>query len=49
MAELEASAANGGGFQADGKTYPSEKDAIISFVDELRANEYCAAWRSPNG
>jgi rubrerythrin len=48
MAELEHSASrNGNGFQADGKTYPSEQDAIISFVDELRANEYCASLAFP--
>jgi hypothetical protein len=48
MGELEHGAsANGGSFQADGKTYPSEKDAIISFVDELRANEYCAGLAFP--
>jgi hypothetical protein len=48
MGELEhGTSANGGSFQADGKTYPSEKDAIISFVDELRANEYCAGLAFP--
>jgi hypothetical protein len=30
MAELEHGSSNGGGFKADGKTYPSEKEAIVS-------------------
>jgi hypothetical protein len=47
LAELEGSAPDGKGFEADGKTYPSEKDAIIAFVDELRANEYCASLAFP--
>ena len=47
MAELEHGSSNGGGFKADGKTYPSEKEAIIAFVDDLRANEYCASLAFP--
>jgi hypothetical protein len=47
MAEMEDSAHNGGGFEADGKTYSSEKDAVVAFIDELRANEYCASLAFP--
>jgi hypothetical protein len=48
MAELEqGSSPDSGSFRADGKTYPSEKDAVIAFVDELRANEYCASLAFP--
>ncbi len=44
MAQLErgstAPAANGGpGFQAFGRTYKSERDAIVSFLDKVRAGE----------
>lgn len=30
---------NGAGFQAFGKTYRSERDAIVSFIDKVRAGE----------
>src|ERR1700680_19469 len=44
MAQLEHGAApsNGnkaGGFQAFGRTYHSERDAIVSFLDKVRAGE----------
>ena len=43
MTQLErgsAPASNGGpGFQAFGRTYKSERDAIISFLDKVRAGE----------
>jgi len=43
MAALEHGAANGangsGGFQAFGKTYASEREAIVSFIDKARAGE----------
>lgn len=43
MTELErASSAKGRGFRAGGKDYTSERAAIISFIDELRANEACS-------
>jgi len=32
----------GTGFHADGKDYLSERDAIISFVEGLWANEACS-------
>jgi hypothetical protein len=49
LAELErsAGAGNGARFEADGKTQASEKEAIIAFVDDLRANEYCASLAFP--
>jgi hypothetical protein len=48
MAELERGAgANGGGFSANGKSYPSERAAVIDFVDDLRANEFCAGLAFP--
>ena len=41
MAELERGAgANGSGFSVNGKSYPSERAAVIEFVDNLRANEF---------
>jgi hypothetical protein len=55
MAKLEASApvANGdaGGFRAFGRTYKSERAAIVSFLDKVRAGEAnggeaFAAWAS---
>ena len=50
LAELERGvSASNGGFYADGKNYPSERAAIISFVDELRANEACAGQAFQNG
>ncbi|MGA2410741.1 MAG: hypothetical protein ABSG46_10185, partial [Candidatus Binataceae bacterium] len=42
MAELERDGSNGAGFSANGKSYPSERTAVIDFVDNLRANEFCA-------
>jgi hypothetical protein len=45
MAQLEHGGApqsangHGGGFQAFGRTYKSERDAIISFLDKVRAGE----------
>lgn len=44
ISELEKTAANGngapgGGFKAFGKTYPSERAAIVSFLDKVRAGE----------
>src|ERR1700694_4954023 len=48
MAELERGASvNGGGFTANGKSYPSERAAGIDFVDNLRANEFCAGLAFP--
>jgi hypothetical protein len=48
MAELERGAGvNGGGFTANGKSYPSERAAVIDFVDNLRANEFCAGLAFP--
>jgi hypothetical protein len=47
IAELEHGSSNGGRFKADGKTYPSEQEAIVAFVDDLRANEYCASLAFP--
>ena len=48
MAELEHGVgANGGGFSANGKNYPSERAAVIAFVDNLRANECTAAMKYP--
>lgn len=44
MAELENGAngsanGSGGGFRAFGKTYASERDAIVSFIDKVRVGE----------
>jgi rubrerythrin len=46
MAELEhgadvngANGASGGGFRAFGKTYPSEREAVITFLDKAHAAE----------
>jgi hypothetical protein len=42
ICSLEASngsAANGAGFKAFGRTYRSERDAIVSFIDKVRAGE----------
>jgi hypothetical protein len=43
MAALENGAANGAngasGFRANGKTYASEREAIVSFIDKARAGE----------
>src|SRR5689334_18843566 len=43
MAGLERGAGTNGsataGFQAFGKTYSSERDAIVSFIDKIRAAE----------
>src|ERR1700752_2434979 len=47
MAEMEGAATNGGGFEADGKRYSSEKEAVVAFIDELRANEDCASLAFP--
>ena len=48
MAELESGAsANGGGFSANGKSYPSERAAVIAFIDNARANEFCAGLAFP--
>jgi rubrerythrin len=48
MAELERGAGgNGSGFSANGKTYPSERAAVIEFIDSLRANEFCAGLAFP--
>jgi len=48
MGELEREAGtNGGGFSANGKTYPSERAAVIDFIDGARANEFCAGLAFP--
>jgi Mn-containing catalase len=48
MAELErGTGVDGGGFTANGKSYPSERAAVIDFVDNLRANEFCAGLAFP--
>jgi rubrerythrin len=48
MAEVERGAgANGGGFSANGQSYPSERAAVIAFIDNLRANEFCAGLAFP--
>ncbi|HYA34772.1 MAG TPA: hypothetical protein VEF03_04090 [Candidatus Binataceae bacterium] len=40
MAKLEGKAgANGHGFKAFGKTYKCERDAVVSFLDKVRAGE----------
>src|SRR5262249_59380640 len=41
MLENGANAANGSGagFKAFGRTYKSERDAIVSFIDKVRAGE----------
>ena len=54
MAEIEhADGANGngtaGGFQYQGKTYKSERDAIVSFLDKSRAGEANGARSSRTG
>ncbi len=47
IAELErksvANGSGGGGFRAFGKTYRSERDAIVSFIDKVRVAEANAA------
>ena len=43
MSELESmTAANGHRFSANAKNYASERDAIIKFIDQIRANENCS-------
>lgn len=41
------SAANGSGFRVFGRTYRSERDAIISFLDKARAAEHTAGIALP--
>lgn len=46
MAELERKGVangDGGGFRAFGKTYRSERDAVVSFIDKVRVAEANAA------
>ena len=43
MSELERTTPiNSHGFRANGKNYASERDAIIKFIDEIRADENCS-------
>lgn len=41
------SGVSAGGFKAFGKTYKSERDAIISFLDKVRAGEELAGMAIP--